>query len=114
MRPSELTHRLQEATVSTSTRLTRSCTAVLAALLIALAALPAMATARPMNGPGYSDVAQPSTPVDTVVRTVVTEKESLRALPIALAGAALIIAIAGTGVAMVRIAPLRQQLRSQH
>jgi hypothetical protein len=98
--------------VSTSTRLTRRATAALAALLIAVAALPAMAGARPMNGPGFESV-EPSTPVETVVRTVV-EKPSAAALPIALAGTALIIAIAGTGVAMVRIAPLRQQLRSQH
>jgi hypothetical protein len=31
-------------------------------------------------------------------------------LPIALAGAALVIAIAGTGYALVRIAPIRQHL----
>jgi hypothetical protein len=38
----------------------------------------------------------------------------LAALPIALAGAALIIAIARSGYSIVRTAPLRQQLRGQH
>jgi hypothetical protein len=112
VRPSDLIHRLQEATVSASTRLTRRTATVLAALLIAVAALPTLASARPMNGPGYEPVA-PSTPAETVVRTVVTES-SVPALPIALAGAALIVAIAGSGYAMVRIAPLRRQFRGQH
>jgi len=97
-------------------RLTRRSTAVLAALLITLTALPAIASARPdYDGPGYTlaGPAESSAPVTTVVRTIVRE-EAVRALPIALAGAALIIAIAGTGYAMIRIAPLRQQLRSQH
>ncbi len=44
------------------------------------------------------------------MRTIVRE-DTLRVLPIALAGTALIIAIAGTGYAMIRIAPLREQLR---
>jgi hypothetical protein len=43
------------------------------------------------------------------VRTVIKE-EAVQALPIALAGAALLIAIGGTGLALVRIAPMRQQL----
>ena len=75
-----------------------------------------MASARPIyDGPGYQLPAPPesSTPAETVVRTIVKE-EAFRALPIALAGAALIIAIAGTGYAIARIAPLRQQLPSQH
>jgi hypothetical protein len=41
-------------------------------------------------------------------------KESFRVLPIALAGAALVIAIAGTSYTIARTAPLRQQLPSQH
>ena len=97
-------------------RLTRRSTAVLAALLITLTALPAIASARPFyDGPGYqlAAPAESSTTTPTVVRTIVKE-EAVRALPIALAGAALIIAIAGTGYAMIRIAPLRQQLRGQH
>jgi hypothetical protein len=96
-------------------RLARRSTAVLAALLITLTALPAMASARPFyDGPGYqlAAPAEPSTPTPTVLRTIV--KEDVRELPIVLAGAALLIAIAGTGYAMIRIAPLRQQLRGQH
>lgn len=42
------------------------------------------------------------------MRTVI--KDNVPTLPIALAGAALVIAIAGTGYALVRIAPLRHQL----
>lgn len=97
-------------------RLTRRSTAVLAALLITLTALPAIASARPYyDGPGYqlAGPAESSAPVPTVVRTVVRE-EAVRALPLALAGAALLIAIVGTGYSIVRIAPLRQQLRGQH
>lgn len=88
----------------------------MAALLITLTALPAIASARPFyDGPGYT-LAVPtesSVPAPTVVRTIVRE-EAIPALPIALAGAALIIAIAGTGYAMIRVAPLRRQLRGQH
>lgn len=97
-------------------RFTRRTAAVLAALLIALAALPTMASARPIyDGPGYQLPAPPesTTPAETVVRTVVKE-ESFRVLPIALAGAALIVAIAGTGYTIACTVPLRQQLRSQH
>ena len=47
-----------------------------------------------------------------MVRTVVKE-EAVRALPIALAGAALLIAIAGTGYALMRVAP-RQRLGGLH
>jgi hypothetical protein len=86
-------------------------TAALAALLIALLALPGVAGARPADdstGPRSTLVAEPSTPVPTVVRTVV--KDNAPTLPIALAGTALLVAIAGTGYALVRIAPLRHQL----
>ena len=102
--------------MSTSIRRNRRAAVVLAALLIALAALPTIAGARPpYDGPGYQLPARPesSTPVETVVRTVVKE-EAVRVLPIALAGAALIIAIAGTGYTIARTAPLQRQLRSQH
>ena len=102
--------------MSASTRRTRRTATVLAALLIALVALPTMASARPIyDGPGYQLPAPPesSTPAETVVRTVVKE-ESFRVLPIALAGAALIIAIAGSGYTIARTAPLRQQLTSEH
>jgi hypothetical protein len=91
-------------------------TAVLAALLIAVAVLPGAASARPaIDAPGGTSelVAEPSTPAPTVVRTVVKD-DAVAVLPIALAGAALLIAIAGTGYAMVRIAPMRQQLRGLH
>ena len=101
--------------MSASTRLTRRTATVLAALLIAIVALPSVAAARPIyDGPGYQLPApqETSTPVETV-RTVIRE-ESLRVLPIALAGAALIVAIAGTGYAVARTAPLRGQLRGQH
>jgi N-acetylglucosamine kinase-like BadF-type ATPase len=97
-------------------RFTSRSTAVLTAALIALTALPAMASARPYyDGPGYKLAvpAETGSPAPTVVRTVV-KQDAVRALPIALAGAAMIIAIAGTGYAMIRIAPLRQQLRGQH
>ena len=53
-------------------------------------------------------------PAPTVIRTTVVKEEAVRALPIALAGAALIVAIAGTGVALARIAPVRQQLHIGH
>ena len=90
---------------------TQRFTAVLAVLLIALVALPGVASARPADdstGPRSQLVAEPSTPAPTVVRTVV--KDNAPTLPIALAGAALLIAITGTGYALVRIAPLRHQL----
>ena len=92
-------------------RVTQRSTAVLAVLLIALVALPGVASARPaddITGPRSQLVAEPSTPAPTVVRTVV--KDNAPTLPIALAGAALLIAIAGTGYALVRIAPLRHQV----
>jgi hypothetical protein len=116
VRSSDLTHRLKEASMSASTRLTRRTATVLAALLIALVALPSVAGARPTyEGPGYQLPApsESSTPADTVVRTIIKE-EPFRVLPIALAGAALIIAIAGSGYTIARTAPLRQQLPSQH
>ena len=92
-------------------RVTQRSTAVLAVLLIALVALPGVASARPADdstGPRSQLVAEPSTPAPTVVRTVI--KDNAPTLPIALAGAALLIAIAGTGYALVRIAPIRHQL----
>jgi len=102
--------------MSATRRSHRRPLAVLAVLLIAVAALPAMASARPPDdsvGPRSQVVAEPSEPAPTVVRTVVKE-EAVRALPIALAGAALLIAIGGTGYALVRVAPLRHQLRIEH
>ena len=92
-------------------RLVHRSTALLAVLLIVLVALPGIATARPADdstGPRSGVVAEPSTPAPTVVRTVI--KDNAPTLPIALAGAALVIAIAGTGYALVRIAPIRQHL----
>jgi hypothetical protein len=93
-------------------RVTQRFTAVLAVLLIALVALPGVASARPADdstGPRSQLVAEPSTPAPTVVRTVI--KDNAPTLPIALAGAAVLIAVAGTGYALVRIAPIRQHLR---
>ena len=90
---------------------TQRFTAVLAVLLIALVALPGVASARAADdssGARRQLVAEPSSPAPTVVRTVV--KDNAPTLPIALAGAALLIAITGTGYALVRIAPLRHQL----
>ena len=55
---------------------------------------------------------EPSTPAPTVHRTVV-QGDSTDVLPIALAGAALLIAIGGTGYALMRVAP-RQRLGGQH
>jgi hypothetical protein len=92
-------------------RPTRRSTTALALLLVALIALPGVASARPADesaGPRSQLAAEPSTPAPTVVRTVI--KDNAPTLPIALAGAALLIAIAGTGYALVRIAPLRHQL----
>lgn len=90
----------------------RTClAAALAALLIALA-LPGVAAARPAEenvGP-RSLVVAPVEPAPTVVRTTVIREEAVRALPIALSGAALLIAIGGTGLALVRIAPMRREL----
>ena len=93
------------------TRLTHRSTTALALLLVALIALPGVASARPADdsaGPRSRLVAEPAAPAPTVVRTVI--KDNAPTLPIALAGAALLIAIAGTCYALVRIAPLRQQL----
>lgn len=53
-----------------------------------------------------------SEPAPTVVRTVV-DGDPTDVLPIALAGAALLIAIAGTGYALMRVAP-RQRLGGLH
>jgi hypothetical protein len=86
--------------------------AVLVALLIALAALPVAASASPALDVS-GGTSEPSTPAPTVVRTVVKE-EAAAVLPIALAGAALLIAIAGTGYAAVRMSPMRARLRGEH
>ena len=97
--------------MSARPRLMHRSPAFLAVLLIVLVALPSIASARPADdstGPRSGLVAEPSTPPPTVVRTVI--KDNVPTLPIALAGAALVIAIAGTGYALVRIAPLRHQL----
>ncbi len=98
--------------MSSRPRVTHRSAALLAALLILAIALPGVATARPADdstGPRSQLVAEPSTPAPTVVRTVVKE-DAFRALPIVLAGAALLIAIGGTSLALRRIAPMRQQL----
>ena len=98
--------------MSASTRLT-AAPPPLAALLIALVALPGVASARPAD---ENRAAQPrdralraSTP-DGRSSAPSIKEEAVRALPIALAGAALLIAIGGTGFALVRIAPMRRQL----
>jgi hypothetical protein len=90
----------------------RRCTALLAVLLVAVAVLPATVSARPIDGPGMP---HPDLPASgpTVIHTVVKE-QSVPALPIVLAGAALVIAIAGTGYALARIAPVRRQLGVGH
>jgi hypothetical protein len=102
--------------MSARRRLANRSAALLAALLFAVAALPGIASAAPAgNGPGprgavsaqVSDSASAPT-----VRTVT--KDDGGALPIALAGAALLIAIAGTGYAVARTMPQRHQLRGQH
>ena len=97
--------------MSARRRLMHRSTALLAVLTIGLVALPGIASARPADdstGPRSGLAAEPSTPAPTVVRTVI--KDNAPTLPIALAGAALVIAIAGTGYALVRIAPIRQHL----
>jgi hypothetical protein len=97
---------------------TRPYIALLTTLLIALA-LPVAAIARPpYDGPGYRlpappASAEPSTPVGSGVPAVVKE-DARDALPIALAGAALLVAIAGTGYTMMRNPPVRDGLRGQH
>jgi hypothetical protein len=90
----------------------RRCTALLAVLLVAVAVLPATVSARPIDGPGtlHPDTTAPR---PTVIHTVVKE-QSVSALPIVLSGAALVIALAGTGYAVTRIAPLRRQLGVGH
>ena len=90
----------------------RRCTAFLAVVLVAVAVLPATVSARPIDTPRIPHhAAPPARP--TVIHTVVKE-QSLPALPIVLAGAALVIAVAGTGFALARIAPLRRQLGVGH
>ena len=97
----------------------RHVAAVLAALMIASAALPVVATARPAaDGPGprVETLAKPSAApaqAPTVVRTVVKE-EAVRALPIVLSAAALVIAIGGIGYTLTRSTQLRHGLRGQH
>jgi hypothetical protein len=97
----------------------RRLTALLAAVLITATISPAVAFAGPAgNGPGprasVSDQPTAATPAPTVVHTTVVKEEAARTLPIALAGAALLISLAGTGYALVRVAPLRHQLRGEH
>jgi hypothetical protein len=104
--------------MSARRRLIRRSAALLATLLLTLPALGGVANASPAgNGPGpRSNVSatpsEPTAPAPTVVRTIVKE-DAARVLPIALAGAALLIAIAGTGYAVIRTAPMRQQLRGE-
>jgi hypothetical protein len=72
---------------------------------------PAPYVLRPTVNEKFADApaaGQPAAP--TVVRTVVKE-EAVRALPIALASAALLIALLGTGYVLVRIRSVRPQLR---
>jgi hypothetical protein len=114
-------------------RLSYRSTAALGALLIAIAVAPAMASARPAGdglGPRSQKIveppaaapyvlhratnekfvaAPPAAPAPTVVRTVIKE-DAVSALPIALAGAALLIALAGAGYVLVRIPRVRHQL----
>ena|SRR5215208_4204912 len=106
----------------TATRpITRRASAALAALVLATAALPTAAFAKPMSdgaGPRASVSTKATAPTapppaPTVVRTVVQD-DATDVLPIALAGAALLVAIAGTGYAMLRVAPLRHQLGGGH
>ena len=97
--------------MSARPRLIRRSAAVLAMLVVALIALPGVASARPADdstGP-RSHLVAPAAPAPTVVRTVIREG-AVSALPVILAGTALLISVAGTGLALVRIAPLRQQL----
>jgi hypothetical protein len=101
--------------------LSRRAAAALAALVLAATALPSAAFAKPMfDGAGpraaVSTKATAPTappPAPTVVRTVVQD-DPVDVLPIVLAGAALLVAIAGTGYAMLRVAPLRHQLGGGH
>jgi hypothetical protein len=96
--------------MSARPRLIRRFTTVLAVLVVALIALPGVANARPADdntGP-RSQIVEPVTPAPTVVRTVIREG-AVHALPVVLASAAMLISIAGTGLVLVRIAPLRQQ-----
>jgi hypothetical protein len=90
---------------------THRITAALTALLIALAALPGAAAARPGDdsvGP-RSSLIQPAERAETVVRTIVVREEAVRALPIVLSGAALLLVIGGIGFVMIRTAPIRRQ-----
>jgi hypothetical protein len=87
-------------------------TAVLTALVLAAFALPGAATAMPMDPVGPAPSSD-GAPAQTVVRTVVRE-EAVRVLPIALSGAALVIALVGTGIVLVRVSPARRPLRAQH
>ena len=77
MPPSAPSHCLEEASAMPARpRLTHRSTAVLAVLLIALVALPGVASARPADdstGPRSQLVAEPSTPAPTVVRTVIKD-----------------------------------------
>jgi hypothetical protein len=89
--------------------------AVATAVLIAASVAPGAATAMPIDpvGPAPRAVDAPAVPAETVVRTVVRE-EAVRVLPIVLSGAALLVALAGTGYMLVRVSPARRPLRAQH
>ena len=80
--------------------------------MLAAFALPGAATAMPIDpvGPAPSTDAAPA---ETVVRTIVRE-EAVRVLPIVLSGAALLVALVGTGIVLVRVSPARSPLRAQH
>ncbi len=94
--------------------LTRRSTAMLATVLIALATLPAMASARPAaNGPGPRSAVS-AAPSEIIPAPTVVNNDSRDLLPIALAGAALAIAIGATGYMLVSVAPIRHELGGGH
>ena len=80
-----------------------------------------MASAHATPPGAVSNSARKPSPVERITRppwaltcSAMIRSCSAKTLPIALAGAALLVAIAGTGYALVRIAPLRQQVRVGH
>lgn len=84
----------------------RHAIAVIATLSIAFTALPGTAAAMPArDGSVGNGRVETSRPAPTVVRTVVRE-EALQALPLVLAGVALLIAFGGTAVSVRRVPPL--------
>jgi hypothetical protein len=77
-----------------------------ACVLAGALALPAAASAMPIdNGPGPAHHSAPAAPPQ--VRTVVQSSDDT--LPIAVAGAALLVAMASAGYSVIRLAPLRSQ-----